>query len=67
MFIVRHSIAFLILLLYVDDIIFTSSSPSLLHYIIYLISTQFPMKDLGDLYYFLGIQVVRTPNMRFLS
>lgn len=67
MFILHHSTQILILLLYVDDIIFTGSSLSLLHHIIYLLSTQFPMKDLGDLYYFLGFQVVRTSDMVFLS
>ena len=67
MFILCKSNDLLILLLYVNDIIFIGSTPSLLHHIIRFLSTQFSMKDLGDLHYFLGLQVVWTPNMLFLS
>jgi len=67
MFLFRASGVTLILLLYVDDIIFSGISPAFLHHLIHLLSTQFPMKDLNDLYYFLGGQVMRTPDMLFLS
>ena len=67
MFLFHTSIALIVLLLYVDDIIITGSSSHFVFYIIRLLPDQFPMKDLGDLYYFLGVQVVRTLDCLFLS
>ncbi|XP_074266651.1 uncharacterized protein LOC141589930 [Silene latifolia] len=55
------------LLLYVDDIILTASSPDFLHAIIRDLSTEFAMTDLGPLHYFLGISVTTTPTGLFLS
>jgi len=45
------------LLLYVDDIIFTTFSDALRTSIMRLLSSEFAMKDLGPLGYFLGIAV----------
>jgi len=67
MFVYRTSSHTLVLLLYVDDIILAGSSPSLLHTFISLLSDQFDMKDLGDLSYFVSIQVVRMSSGLFLS
>ncbi|GJR88047.1 ribonuclease H-like domain-containing protein [Tanacetum coccineum] len=47
------------LLLYVDDIILTASSTSLLQRIISLLHAEFAMTDLGPLNYFLGISATR--------
>ncbi|XP_026436207.1 uncharacterized protein LOC113334084 [Papaver somniferum] len=47
------------LLLYVDDIILTGSLGTLLNSLISALSIEFKMKDLGSLYYFLGIEVTR--------
>lgn len=47
-------------LIYVDDIIFTGSSPSLINEIITHLDTTFALKRLGPLNYFLGIEVKRT-------
>ncbi|GKA93000.1 copia protein [Tanacetum coccineum] len=47
------------ILLYVDDIILTTSSDTLRHSIIGLLAKEFAMKDLGPLNYFLGIAVTR--------
>jgi histone deacetylase 1/2 len=55
------------LLLYVDDIILTASSSGLLQRIVDKLTGEFAMKDLGDLHFFLGIQVTRTPAGFFLS
>ena len=49
------------LLLYVDDIVLTASSPELLHRIISCLQQEFAMKDLGALHHFLGITVERRP------
>jgi hypothetical protein len=45
------------MLVYVDDIIFTRSHPSIISRIITLLQAKFPLKDFGPLHYFLGIQV----------
>nr|GEX79460.1 ribonuclease H-like domain-containing protein [Tanacetum cinerariifolium] len=55
------------LLLYVDDIILTASSTSLLQRIISLLHDEFAMTDLGPLNYFLGIAAMRTTSGIFLS
>ena len=48
------------LLLYVDDIILIASSTRLLHHIINQLRTEFAMKGLGPVHFFLSIQVRRT-------
>jgi len=48
------------LLLYVDDIIVTGTHPHLMDALINRLQQEFPVKDLGPLHYFLGIQVHRT-------
>ncbi|GKB02599.1 ribonuclease H-like domain-containing protein, partial [Tanacetum coccineum] len=55
------------LLLYVDDIVLTASSESLLHQIIRSLHQEFVMTDLGPLNYFLGISVTRDSSRLFLS
>ncbi|GJV77080.1 ribonuclease H-like domain-containing protein [Tanacetum coccineum] len=55
------------LLIYVDDIIPTASSPILLQQIVDSLHKEFDMTDLGALNYFLGISVVRHPIGLFLS
>ncbi|MCI51994.1 copia protein, partial [Trifolium medium] len=55
------------LLLYVDDIILTASSDDLHKSIISRLSSEFAMKDLGPLSYFLGIAVTRHDSGLFLS
>ncbi|KAF7143314.1 hypothetical protein RHSIM_Rhsim05G0196600 [Rhododendron simsii] len=62
MFVFRSSAGIMVLLLYVDDIILTSTCSSLLHSLINILNTEFAMKDLGDLHYFLGIEAKRTPQ-----
>jgi hypothetical protein len=45
------------LLLYVDDIVLTASSPQLLKRIISSLQQEFAMKDLDKLHHFLGVTV----------
>nr|XP_020177599.1 uncharacterized mitochondrial protein AtMg00810-like [Aegilops tauschii subsp. strangulata] len=52
--------------MYVNDIILTTSSPALLQQITARLGTKFALKDLGDLHYFLGIEVVRHATAFFL-
>uniref|UniRef100_A0A3Q7GMN0 Reverse transcriptase Ty1/copia-type domain-containing protein n=1 Tax=Solanum lycopersicum TaxID=4081 RepID=A0A3Q7GMN0_SOLLC len=63
---VKHSATgILILLLYVNDIVVTGSSPTLIHDFINCMHHEFQMKDLASLKYFLGLEVERT-NDRLL-
>ncbi|XP_071736109.1 uncharacterized mitochondrial protein AtMg00810-like [Rutidosis leptorrhynchoides] len=67
LFIYRHWAHVAYLLLYVDDIILTASSTSLLQKIITSLGKEFSMIDLGPLNYFLGISATRITNGMFLS
>ncbi|KAJ9539514.1 hypothetical protein OSB04_032247 [Centaurea solstitialis] len=55
------------LILYVDDIILTASSPTLISMVISKLSSEFPMSDLGPLSFFLGIAASRSKSRFFLS
>ncbi|GKB85228.1 ribonuclease H-like domain-containing protein [Tanacetum coccineum] len=55
------------LLLYVDDIVLTTSSERLLQQLIYSLHQEFSMTDLGSLNYFLGISIMRDSSGMFLS
>ncbi|XP_062198356.1 uncharacterized mitochondrial protein AtMg00810-like [Phragmites australis] len=55
------------LLLYVDDIILTASSTTLLQRIITALRNEFMTTDLGDLHYFLSIFAHRDSRVIFLS
>ncbi|XP_065859821.1 uncharacterized mitochondrial protein AtMg00810-like [Euphorbia lathyris] len=55
------------LLLYVDDIVLITSSDKLQASIMSQLSSEFAMKDLGPLHYFLGISVTHSPWSLFLS
>ncbi|GJU69749.1 ribonuclease H-like domain-containing protein [Tanacetum coccineum] len=55
------------LLLYVDDIVLTTSSTALLQRIIASLHAEFSMTDLGPLNYFLGVSVTRNTSGMFLS
>ncbi|RVX04761.1 Retrovirus-related Pol polyprotein from transposon RE1 [Vitis vinifera] len=56
LFVYHSSLGTVYLLLYVDDMIITGSTPSLVHTFITRLSNEFSMKDLGDLHYFLGVE-----------
>ena len=55
------------LLLYVDDIILTGNDPTFIASIIQLLSSNFDLKDLGLLHYFLGLQIKYTALGLFVS
>ena len=59
--------AIVVLLLYVDDIIITRSASGEIQQVISALTTEFDIKDLGFLHYFLGIQITRTATGLFLS
>jgi hypothetical protein len=53
--------------IYIDDIIITRPYKFLLHSIITNLQQDFPLKDLGDLHYFLGIEALQDDHGFFLS
>ena len=55
------------LLIYVDDIIVASYSDSAISALLHHLSSDFALKDLGDLHYFLGIEVHKQSNGLLLS
>ena len=67
LFIYSHGRDTTYLLLYVDDIVLTTSSPALKQHLMTRLSNKFSMKDLGHLSYFLGISIKRDPKGLFLS
>ena len=67
LFIYRNGQETAYLLLYVDDIILTTSSLALKAHLMSCLSSEFAMKDLDPLSYFLGIFVSRDHHGLFLS
>ncbi|CAM8956775.1 unnamed protein product [Rhodiola kirilowii] len=58
---------FLILLVYVDDVLLTGTSDLLIHEVKSFIHQKFQIKDLGHLKYFLGLEVARSSAGIFLN
>lgn len=56
----------IILILYVDDLMITSSCLSLIRDLQALLHSEFRMMDLGDIQKFLGVDFTRTPENIFL-
>ena len=55
-----------ILLVYVDDILITGSSSTLIEQLMQDLNGQFSLKNLGAVSYFLGIQISRQPDLMHL-
>lgn len=67
LFIFHSSTGILVLLIYVDDMLLTGSSPPLVQSFLQVLNSEFSMKDLGPLHHFLGIQIHTTPTGLHLS
>jgi hypothetical protein len=67
LFVYKEDTAMAYLLLYVDDIVLTASSSTLLRAIMGCLHLEFTMTDLGALHHFLGISVSRSSSGLFLS
>ncbi|KAG8503053.1 hypothetical protein CXB51_000809 [Gossypium anomalum] len=52
----------LYVLVYVDDIVITGSSFDEINYFVQQVHNKFALKDIGDLHYFLGIEVSRSSS-----
>jgi hypothetical protein len=66
LFIYRNGDDIAYILLYVDDIVLTASSNTLLQHIIDQLHSEFPMTDLGDLHDFLHMSVTCSSDGLFL-
>lgn len=55
------------ILVYVDDILLTSNCSSSIRSLTAILNSEFALKDLGALHYFLGIEVTKTPMGLHLS
>ena len=67
LFILHHESSIVLLLVYVDDVIVTGNNTFVIQNIIHTLSTQFALKDLGMLTYFLGIEIKQFNHGMFLS
>ncbi|CAM8965592.1 unnamed protein product [Rhodiola kirilowii] len=56
-----------LLLLYFDDMLITGDDPHYIAFVKEKLGTQFLMKDLGPLHYFLGIEISSTSEGFFIS
>ena len=52
----------IVIVIYVDDLIITGSNKDEIADVKKVLGAEFDMKDLGELKYFLGIEVVQTPQ-----
>ena len=55
------------ILLYVDDLVITGADLGEIDRVKLQLAASFNMKDIGDLHYFLGIEVIRTPEGILIS
>ncbi|CAM8898856.1 unnamed protein product [Rhodiola kirilowii] len=67
LFTLQRNGQFIILLVYVDDVILTGTSELLIHEIKSFIHQKFQIKDLGHLKFFLGLEVARSSDGIFLN
>jgi hypothetical protein len=67
LFIHGHGASTIFILIYVDDILVTSPSVTLIDGLISKLQCDFPIKDLGSINYFLGVEVLHDPYGIFLS
>jgi hypothetical protein len=65
-FTLNHGTDFLLVQIYVDDIIFCGSSPTLVSRFQEIMESEFQMSMMGELTFFLGIQVKQTKQGTFV-
>ena len=67
MFVLKTPIVYILLLVYVDDIIITGPNLSHIKDLIFELDSVFSLKDLGDLHFFLGVEVTREATGMYLT
>ncbi|KAJ4720471.1 Retrovirus-related Pol polyprotein from transposon TNT 1-94 [Melia azedarach] len=63
----RINMDLVVILIYVDDIIVTGNNTNQIEETVQKLHSNFALKDLGQLHFFLGIEVCRTPTKLVLS
>jgi histone deacetylase 1/2 len=67
LFIWHKNDVLVVILIYVDDIIITNNSGTAIHHVLQNLHSDFAIKELGDLSYFLGVEVLRSTNDMYLT
>ena len=67
LFIWHKNDVLIVILIYVDDIIITSNSSTAIHHVLQDLHSDFDVKELGDLSYFLGVEVLRSTDGMYLT
>ncbi len=67
LFIYKENNVITYLLLYVDDIVLTSNTPTFLDTLIHKLNLVFDLKDLDSLHYFFRLQVTRTLSRLYIN
>lgn len=67
LFVKAHGSDLTYVLIYVDDIIVNGNNSSFISFFLDQLKSKFTLKDLGDLHYFLGIEVFRDTSNLFLT
>lgn len=67
LFVQKYGSRITIILVYVDEIMITGNSREYIDQFILQLQSYFPIKDLGELHFFLGLQVKRNSHQLFLS
>jgi hypothetical protein len=67
LFMFHHNSVHIFVLIYVDDILVSSNSPTAVSGLISHLQREFAVKDLGALSYFLGIQATQLPHALYLT
>ena len=67
MYLKRSKKSFVILSLYVDDVLIAGNDMSLINAAHDWLSSNFDMKDMGEANYILGVRIVRNHSKRFLG
>lgn len=67
LFVKNLDVGVIILLVYVDNIIIMGSDSNVINQVITALTAKFQITDMGDLHFFLGVQIVHTTAGLFLS
>lgn len=67
LFVKKDSTSFTAVLVYVDDLLITGNSPAAITNLKSQLSSHFHMKDLGELSYFLGLEISKNSQGLFVS
>ncbi|RYA45513.1 hypothetical protein DD606_24965 [Enterobacter cloacae complex sp. GF14B] len=67
LYVCESDVGIVVITIYVDDLIIVSDNAMEIDHVKGLLKQEFEMKDLGELRYFLGIEVIRTPEGVWIS